>query len=331
MFSLYNNGFKAEKAEDAGTFISLVLKIGENYLRFLVSINRVYLPFEMSPKDAAIDLLAEILVFKNGSFLKFHDFFQNNFTDKSKITEDNYEDYLRGFVYTVIQKNLTNLFKDNDPALYHIYRNIKETAKSLGYSISIHFSDKYLHRIKKVDFKIDAPAPEDLLKLVSDINLQKYIYNTPAFLNLMFDNLDTQHNFCHAVRFHDMAAVMKKIMISDYFERELCGAGTNNFTDTLSIKFIIEEAKFTFFEKLEKYINKNSLSQNFSDCMYSIIDDIVADFMTGNPRSSVRELMIRHFGVDEKSLFYKVQYCVSLFEQEVLKKIKLEKILIDRR
>jgi len=331
MFSLYEKEFRPEKAEDTNKFISHVLKLGENYLKFLISINKIYLPFDMNPKDAAIDLLAEILIIKNGVFLKFYDFFKNNFDDNSPITEDNFSNYLRGFVYTVIQKNLTNLFKDNDPILFHIYRNIKETIKNLGYITSIHFSDKYLHRAKDANFQLNALSTDELIKLICDCNLRQYINNTPAFMSLLFDEIEKHNDLCHAIRFNDMAEAVKKIMISEYFDRERNNSEDNNLPDSLNIKFLIEESKFAFLEKLEKYAVKNSLSQNFHQCMYSIIEDITTDIMTGSTRDSVKELMLRHFGTDDMNLFYKVQYCVSIFEEELIKRIKLEKILIDRQ
>jgi hypothetical protein len=97
----------------------------------------------------------------------------------------------------------------------------------------------------------------------------------------------------------------------------------------VSVKLMLEDIRFKFSEKLSRYVKKNKLSQTFNEGMYNIIGDIINSAIAGNKRASVMELMKTNFKSEDKHLFYKVQYCVELFECEILNYFRKEKVLID--
>jgi hypothetical protein len=325
MFSLYKSGFRVCNSRDLNEFVRRILWIGENYLRFLVSRNRIYLPFELEPKDAAVDLLGELFVSEDNVLVKFKNFFSPSPDPFPKgrgnyafLNEDDFENRLRGFIYTVIQNNLPGLYRDSDPVTYNIYRNIKEAVKLLNYHISIHFSDKYIHPEPEIDFTAPVPDREDMLLIIYSNGMAKNILNVKSLLQSLFEILKSSENFAPALRLSDLAAVVKSTITSEFAIKN-ASPESDDIASELNTKLMLDDVKFAFAEKLNKYTGKAKLSQNFSESMYNVIDEMTNDLLAGNERKSVMELLKRHFNSEDKNMFYKVQYCVELFEGEIAK------------
>lgn len=330
MFIHYQNNFKISNRRDANIFIQDILFIGECYLKFLVSKNIIYLPEYINAKDAAVDLLSELFKTENDIFVKFQYFFNNNFAEEPIIEEKEYDNYLRGFIYTVIQNNLTKVYKESDPFTYNICRNIKEAVKNLDFSISIHFSDKYIQSDNNIDFNLDVIDRDDLITLIYKYDLNKLIHSIPAFLKSIFNMLNKETGICKALKFYDLVFAIKSVLSKEFLGNNGKASDKELISEEINLKFILDDIRYSYSEKLSKYISKNDLSQNFYECMYNIIDDIIAEYKNGNSRNSVMNLMKRYFKSEDKNLFYKVQYCIELFENEIVKNIKTEHNLIGR-
>jgi hypothetical protein len=328
MLSLYKNDYNIYNNKELNDFTISVLKIGENYLKFLISRNKIYLPEHLNPKDAAVDLLAELFILEGTVLYKFRNFFQNNFFNIIIETEEELEIYIRGFIYSVIQNNLTKLYKENDSFTYSIIRNIKEAVTSLNLYTSQHFSDIYIHLTDKIVFQKDIPDKEMILSIVYRNNISNLVINIKQFIQTFFKILATHVTFDPAVRFSDLVSAVKSILVAEYVSRDGASDKNQQISEKLNIKFILDEARCNFSEIFVNYTIKKKLSQNFSECMYSIIDEIISDFSEGNLRQSVLVLMKTHFKSSDTKLFYKIQYCVELFEGEVVELIKKEKSAI---
>lgn len=328
MYFIYQNNFGVQSRKELNDFILKILNTSVSYIKFLIFKNKIYLPDHIEPKDAAVDLIAELFIEEKGVLIRFKDFFDNNINRELIKNNEDFEHYLRGFIYTVIQNNLNNLYKQNDPFTYNIIRNIKEAVKSLNYYVSIHFSDKYIHSIPEIDFKKNLPEREDLFSIVHSYNIFKNLQNSCNFIKSIFELLESYSDFAHALRFSDLVAVYKSVIVFEYSIRNGENTESDYLTERINVKFVLEDVRCTFSEKLQKYIIKNKLSQNFKESMYNVIDEIIHDVNAGNVRKSIMELMKLHFQSCDKYLFYKVQYCVELFEGEIVKCINKEKTLI---
>lgn len=328
MIFLFINSFKANNKKELNEFILKVLELGELYIKFLISKNKLYLPGHLDPKDAAIDLLAELFVTEDDCLLKFRDFFQNNFSGTEINNETDFERYLRGFIYTVIQNNLQNIYRDNDPVTFNIYRNIKQAVIDLDYHTSMHFSDKYIHAEIEIDFHKEISDREGLLNIVYSNNLHKNISNIKYFVNSLLECLKKSEKYAAAVRMSDLVSAIKSLFAYNYAGIDNNSTDKDSLLDKLNLKFILDDVKYSFTEKLNRYISKNELSKNFKECMYNIIDEIIFDLNEGNSRKSVMELVKKHYKTDDKKIFYKVQYCVELFEGEIARQFRKESPLI---
>lgn len=319
MYHLFKNNFIIGSNIELNSFVNSILEIGETYICFLITKNRMYLPDNINPKDAAVDTLAELFILKENKLIKFFDFFNNNFTANKIKSEIEFENYLKGFIYTVIQNNLVSLYKNNDIFSYNILRCIKEAVSGLNYFVSVHFSDKYISKVENpmiTDFFADK---DDLFKLVNNNKISNDIFVMKNFLRNLFDALDNQNVLSHTIRLNDLLYVVKSIFAQEYVSRNGASSESEHISERVNVKYILEDARFSFYEKLNKYVCKNNLSKKFTESMYNIIEEVINDFNEGNKRQSVRDLMLKHYIEDDKQIFYRIQYCVSMFENEIAK------------
>jgi len=328
MINLYKNNFKIEKNEELAHFVNKIILIGENYISFLVSKNRLFLPVHIEPKDAAVDLVADLFVQEKNVLVKFEYFFRNNFSSDQIECEEDFDKFLRCFIYTVIRNNLINLYKENDPVMYNIYRNVNESIRSLDYHVSIHFSDKYVHIVPEIDLRTKPPDKDELMNIVYSGGIAKNVYNTRIFLKLVLDSLENSKEFAQAVRLGDLVSVIKSIMAYELAKSDGAMSESENVMEKLNVKFILDDARFNYSSKLSKYSSKNGLSQNFTQSIYNIIDEIMMDINAGQRRKSIMDLTKTYFKDYDSNLFNKVQYCVELFEDEIAKRFHKERDLI---
>lgn len=329
MFDYYQNKFKVTNTRESNNFIRQILSLGENYLKFLLSKNKIYLPDYLDTMDVSVDLLAELFKVENCVFVRIRDFYDENYQDGISNEKD-FELSLRAFIYSVIQNNLASLYKSSDPFTYNIFRNIKEAVKKLNYFTSVHFSDKFIHTKEKIDFTRDFPEKEDLLNIIYKNKINCHLNNITEFLRELFNAIAQDEMHYEFVKFNDLVYVIKSIFSNNFLSKKDGLPENESITEFVNIKFILHDVKLSFSEKLNKYTVKNGLSKNFSECMYNIIEEVINDYSFGNGRKSVMELMKLHFKKEETNLFNKVQYCIEMFESELVKNFNSEKNLIER-
>lgn len=325
MYEIYKKGFLVENSLQYNNFVKETIFIGEVYLKFLISKNRIFLPLQLAPKDAAIDLLAEIFTLKNNIIIKFSRFFDEHFPDK--LSESEYNNNLYGFVAKIIQNNLISLFKNNDPLLNNIYRNIKEAADELEFNINIHFTDKYIY---KGNFNNSKPIADrdELFEMINNSGLIKFVNQTKIFIKELFLVLKNNEKYAEAIRLSDIASIVKTIVAANLVSSLNNNHSERIFNENIHLNFLLENILSDYYDKLDKYVTKNSLPKNFYECMYNLINEVISDYKVGNVRKSVLELQKTFFDSDDKRLFYKVQYCIDMLESDIAESLKEEIKLI---
>lgn len=325
MYEIYKNGFLIENSLQYNKFVKETIFIGEVYLKFLISKNRIYLPLQLEPKDVSVDLLAEIFTLENNIVIKFQRFFGEHFP--VMLTESQYNNNLFGFIAKIIQNNLINLYRDHDPQLNNIYRNLKEAAQDLGYQINIHFTDKYIY---KGDFVNSKPLIErdELYDLINNSGFEKHINNTKKLIEEIFTILINVGKYAPAIRLSDIAMIVKSILATSFFSNVNHNNSDKNFYENIHLNLLLDNILDDFYDKLNKYSAKNNLPKNFYECMYKLINEVISDYRQGNARKSVLELQKTYFNTDERKLFYKVQYCIDILESDIAESLKEEIKLI---
>ncbi|MFA5012009.1 MAG: hypothetical protein WC644_08665 [Ignavibacteria bacterium] len=325
------NNFRYATRQELDSFINENLDLGESYIAFLVQEMGHYLPDNISPRDAAIDLLAEIFQTENNVLIKFRHFFEHNLAYANMNSEEEYRKYIQAFIFKIIQNNLPQLFKSSDSPSFHVIRNLNEAISDLGLKTEFHFSDKYIYMSEYN--KADSPPAgrDDLISIVNRAGFMKDVINTKLFVKKLLNDLEHQRIFTNKVKFNDLVYVCKYFSTLDYINVMKNEQEDESISTKLNIKFILDEAYFAFDEAFRKYLNKKNMSEKFTECMYNIINDIVEEYKEGNQRDSVLNLTVKHFGASDKNICNKVQYCIDMFENELIKNLKNEMIFLNER
>ncbi len=324
MYPLYKNGFRVASIKELNEFVNKILELGEDYIAFMMMRNRIYLPMQIEPKDAAVDVLAELFTVEDGVLIKFADFFESHSLKDSIQVREKYDSVLRSFIYAIIQNRIQLVYKDNDKITCSLIRNINAALKHLEFSVTLHFSDKYISRRHDFNSECEIADRDNLINIISMNGIGKCVYDTRRFISELFDILEKQVEFADALRMSDLTAVMRHIIMSEYLNRDGAASLSAHISERLNVKYMLEEVKMVFREKLEKYIIKNNLSENFGVCMYNVAAEVSEAYYNGIQRRSVMELMKEYFQDDDTNLFYKVQYCLELYDREIIQLIEYD-------
>lgn len=332
MITICLNNFRYSSRSELDGFINDILDLGKSYITFLIHEAGHFLPDNLSPRDAAVDLLADIFTTEDDVLVKFRNFFENNFTSANFDSEDEYQKYIQAFIFKVIQNNLPQIYKTEDSPSFHIIRNLNEAITDLKLSTEYHFSDKYIF-ISENNTANRLPAGrDDLLRIVNHAGFMKDVVNTKLFVRKLFGEIENQTAYSNKIKFNDLVYVCRYFGTLDYINAMKNTQEEENITTNLNIRFILDETYFSFDRTFRKYLSKKNLSEKFAGCMYNLINDIMEEYSAGNQRDSVLNLTVKHFGASENNLSNKVQYCVDMFENEFVKNLKNEmNFLNDRR
>lgn len=330
--SICLNKFRYDSRSELDSFINDILDLGESYISFLVQETGHYLPENLSSRDAAVDLLAEIFKTENNTLVKFLHFFEHKFASANLNSEEEYQKYIQAFIFKIIQNNLPQIYKTEDAPAFHVIRNINEAISDLNLSVEFHFSDKYIYTAENNKADLQTAGRDDIINLVNRSGFMKDVVNTKLFVKKLLDELANHTAYSGKLKFNDLVYVCKYFSTLDYINEMKNEQEDENLTTKLNLKFILNDTYFSFERIFGKYLNKNNLPEKFAGCMYNLINDIMEEYSAGNQRDSVLNLIVKHFGKSDKNLCNKVQYCIDMFENEFIKNLKNEvNFLNDRR
>ncbi len=332
MVSICLNNFHYSSRSELDCFINEILDLGESYIAFLIQEAGHYLPDNLTPRDAAVDLLAEIFTTKDNVLVKFRKFFENNFASAKFDSEEEYQKYIQAFIFKIIQNNLPQIYKTEDSPSFHIIRNLNEAISDLKLFTDYHFSDKYIYVSDNNTTNRLPAGRDDLIGIINHAGFMKDVVNTKLFVSELFKEIENASAFSNKVKFNDLVYVCRYFSTLDYINEMKNEQEDENITTKLNMKFILDEAFFSFDKSFRKYLSKKNLSEIFAGCMYNLIKDIMEEYNAGKQRDSVLNLTVKHFGASDKNLCNKVQYCIDMFENEFIKNLKNEvNFLNDRR
>ncbi len=319
MFKFFLTGFEFDNKYEYNEFVRYCIDLVESYIEVLVSRGKIFLPFELSAYDAAVDLTAELYNYENNKLIRFQDYFSRLSPSPKSHTE--FENELKAFLFTIAASNLISLFSKADPHTAKIIRKINEEVKSGNYNTSIFLSDKYFHR-EKIDFSDKDYCPRDAL---TDMVIANGIVFSS--FNRMFDDLfnmiDAQNTFLKAISFNDLIYITKFLMLNN-FKRENSTDETNS---SLNLKFLCEDVMNRFSPKLNKYYSRKKFSESEKICMYNIIDDYMRNLLNGGIKQSPSKLTKQYYsGPDYCRFRNKAEYCLQLLNDDIIKSINDSKI-----
>ncbi len=319
-FTVFKSGFYISNNRSLNSFASKVIKISEEYIKFLIYRGRISNPDDLSPFDIAVDLTAELFKLEDGYLIHFRNFYEK--LDVLPDTEDEFYDTLRRFIIAVTLNNLPQIYRRTDTVTHKILRNLTAAYKEENFIVTELFTDKYLHR-KPVDFgSAECMDKDKLLSLVFRENGAK-MHNAKDLLNLIFRIIESQNDYLHAVSFNNLMQILREIAAME-FKYRYTGEDSNAETK-LHYKLLFEEIRRGFTVKLNNYFIKKNFSEKERDCVYSIVEDVLGCYINGNSRESVKNLIEkRNPGGYTKSFFNKVEYILGLLNNEIISLLQKE-------
>ena len=322
MFTAFKSGFRIGDRRNLNSFASQVVKIAEEYIRYLIYLGKVTTPDNMSAFDIAVDLMGEIFKIEDGCLIHFKNYFDK--LDNSPETESEFTDMLKRFVISVTQNNLPQIFRHIDPTTNKILRNIYIVIKEENYITTKLFTDKYIHR-KDVDFEsAECMDKESLLGMVFKEN-GVHEHTTKELLEIIFKIVESQKEYLHAVRMNDLLFIMREI--TAYELRQQFSEEDSDAEVTLYCKLLFDEIRSGFMVKLNGYFKKKNFSEKECECVYNIVDDVINCYISGFKRESVNNLILKHYHEKvTKEFFNKVEYILGLLNTEIISLIQKEEI-----
>ncbi|MCE1164944.1 MAG: hypothetical protein LWX07_06040 [Bacteroidetes bacterium] len=296
-------------------FINECIKRIEKYIGFLSSKGKIFLPMDLTPYDAAIEVSSEIFTSDGNTLVKFKSFFDK--LKEKPDTEDDYEAILKSFLFSVAKKNLVNIYKDSDPVTARIIRNLNLEIDRSGYFVTELFSDRFVHT-EETDFsEKEYCGREELEKILSAAHSKVDFKNAKTFLSSLLNIVNEQDEYIKAVSFGDLVYVYKHSLI-EKVESTQKSARQEEIETNIHYKFILEEFRQKFNTKLRKYFSKKNFSDNDQKCMYNVIDAFLKGITDGGQKRGASELTKEFFADgDFARNKNRVEYCIDMLLSEL--------------
>jgi hypothetical protein len=318
MYRLYKNNFILTGKGQLDTLINHCIKVSAIHIKYLHFSGKLFFTYDISYFDLAVDLLAEIFETKDNVLFNFKKFFESFGT----IHNDNeFEKRLRLFIISIVNRNLVKFYKDNDPLSYRLIRNIDYAIEAKGYFITHLLTDKYIHR-NSVDFNMPDIEKE---KLINVLNVDsKSLLTGTAFIEKLFDTLESFGDYIQSLPYYEIISIYKELLVMNFFKNS--SNSINSFEyDKLNTVFLIKEAYENFRIKFDNYAGKINLSEKTAVRFINIMDEIKESYCNLSGKDSINNYIKKNFEKHEMdSLENKLEYCVGLFNNEILYLLKNE-------
>ena len=327
MFETYKSGFYVENTQSLNSFAAKVVRLADEYVRFLLNRGKLIPLGDLDSYDIAVDLTAELFTIKDGHLVHFKRFFEG--VENPPQTEEDFLTLLHKFIYSSLWNRLTNIIKITDPITNKLHRNLNAAFKEHDFHITDLFTNRYIHR-KPVDFNSGRCMDTDLILTFLRSNNGKKHDSPREFLNFIFDAIESQTEYLHAIPYTEILKVYKEHHAFYYnFGIE---KNTNSPEAGVYLKLLLEEIDKSFKVKLNKYINKKNFSQKERKCIYYIVEDVINCYIKGIDRDSVNKLAEKYYeGEVTNTLCYKIDYVIDLLNSEIISLIQREETAYARR
>lgn len=228
----------------------------------------------------ALDSVAELFE-KNedGYFIEFTQYFSDE-RDLKNISDDELLHEFRKLVFFKTDDGIYRLYRERDPLLSKIIRNLKlAVKKSDKYFLFSRFGDLYIG-LKNIDEQFHLPAfqSDELEKSIKHFFTDQS--KTSDYLDALFDALIASSNHRKSYSLIDSALIIKSIII-----RQGKAFNVAAFADTdlvsFDLKNIVSKCAAEIRSELhEQYVNKNKIAPGeFSSYMSALEELLVSTYI----------------------------------------------------
>jgi len=242
-------------------------------------IKRGKLHFRTSSLDLlAFDGIAELFERNNdGEFILL----QNYFVDENaldQLTEEDAVHHFRSLVFTKLNDSISRFYRENDPVLSRIIRNIKSAVKKSSSINKIErFGEAFLFTCRiseRNDHLPEIPITEFENLLLNDL---KSNWKTSAFLNSAFEILNNQKLYRKFYSLIDLALIFKRFISQGDIPIDNLSSPDYELLQN-DLKMIIEKVlKQSYLDLHNRYVSKEKLTESKFNKYFSAISMIIYD------------------------------------------------------
>lgn len=320
MHYLYKNNFRIDEKKQLDLLIRQCIRVSSIHIKYLHFSGKLFFSYDITYNDLAVDLIAEIFETKDNVLVCFKKFFEKLGEIKNDVELDK---RIRFFIISVVNRNLVKFYKDNDPVGFKLIRNIDYAIETKRYFVTHLLTDKYIHR-KEADFNLPIIEREKLTSLFYASN--KTLLTGTAFLSNLFDVLESFTNYSSSLPYFDIVSIYKEMLVTNFFNNNSNTINSFEF-DRLNTVLLVNEAFESFKHKFDKYSRKVKFSENTRNRFINILIDVKDSYCNLSKKDSINNYILKNFEKYEMdSLQDKLEYCVGLFNNEILSLIKSEDI-----
>lgn len=311
MIHLYNNGFNITGTKELNDFLNRCVSISVKHLKQLHFSGKLFIKYDTDYYDLAIDLIAGTFEVKNGTLIHFKNYFDSIETLNS---DPEYQKRLAVYIVDVVNRNLVHYYKSNDPFTYKLLDNVNLVIGKNGYHVTPLITGRYIHR-KIVDFNqslIDREA------LINSLNIDSSsLDNTSAFLDKLFDTLESFSGCVHALPYYEIISVYRELHVNNYINHILTRDASSD-KEKFETVFLVRKAFDNFRAVFDSYTSKVGLSEKTSVNFLNIIREIMECYCSSSRKNELHFYLKSYYSKDEIILLEnKLKYCVNLFENEL--------------
>lgn len=272
------------REQDVNSLVRCAYQYAYTRLRQLINSRRLHLhSFPLNIEGITFDCIAEIFQRnEDGVFIDLIDYFSDERT-LGKLNEAEAQHHFRVLVFRKLQDGIVRLYRENDPVLSKIIRNVKLAIQALPnvycfermgqvFIASCPEDQRYDHL---PEFPIEQIESELTTRIVIDTNAQDYLL---TFLEI----LNSQEHFRRFYALIDVAVVIKRSLAAERIPLDnLC-----RIDETL-LDYDIERIVTNSIRDVERtlymrYVSKNKINKDLFKQYAAALKEILIDVFVRN-------------------------------------------------
>lgn len=258
-------------------------------LRQLVRSGRLHLQsFGISVEGVAFDCIAELFQRdENGTFVELEAYFSEE-RSLDVLDETEVEHYFRRLVFSQLNEGIYRLYRENDPILGRILRNLKIAVRTLpGIRQCDRLGQTFLYTCsdgKRLEELPEYPIEQIQTEMASRAGTKS---DAQQYLRLFFKILDEQDQYRRFYALIDIAIVIKRISVRR-------GMAVEEMVDADDPSLRIDLENFLRRNSIElkqtlhtRYVASGKISVELFQCYTQALEDIVFDVFAHNDGSDL--------------------------------------------
>lgn len=279
---------RSSTERDVSILVRVVYEYALIRLRQLISSGKLHLEsFEMSLEGTAFDCIGELFRRdEEGSFVELLDYFSGE-REPHLLGENDARYHLRVLVFSKVRDAIFRLYRENDPVLGRILRNLKITFQKNRKIVRFErLGLTYACACNKQKLNEHLP-PFPLEELESELLSRSHsTHTTKDLLARFFEIVNGQDRFRRFVSITDIAVIFKRVMTNGQTNHEMLYQPDDNLLD-MNLEEIVNRLLVLLKEQFFLgYVKSGKIESKLFNMYWLAISDMMKDVFLRNDGSA---------------------------------------------